>query len=82
MSEYLLTSLMHLFVLSQQSQFIHKINSNALLFENVVLASNEKLWTKCFSWLKFHYHRNDIIYIIKIYTANHSLYHGLVQITK
>ena len=41
--EYFLTNLMVIVILFQQSHFVHKINSNLLPFEHVVLGANEKL---------------------------------------
>ena len=38
----------------------------------------ENLNQKAFIGSKFHYHRNKMIYFMKIYTTNHSHYHRLV----
>ena len=38
-----LTNLMVILILLPQSHFLHKIYSNALPFENMVLGDNEKL---------------------------------------
>ena len=72
---------MAMFILLQQSHFLHKIYFNALPFKHVVLGGNKKLWKKNIFKIKLSLPL-DWHGIKKIYTVNHSHYHQLVPLTK